>query len=50
MAERALTLLADPQLRAALARAAVATVATYDERAYIEGTRRLIAAQKPRLK
>ena len=50
MAERAVALLADASLRARLARAAAATVATFDERAYVEGTRRLIAAQNPRLK
>ena len=30
--------------------AAAATVVTFDERAYVEGTRRLLAAQNPRLK
>ena len=50
MAERALALLADAELRARLARAAAATVVAFDERAYVEGTRRLIAAQNPRLK
>jgi glycosyltransferase involved in cell wall biosynthesis len=50
MAERAVALLADSSVRARLARAAAATVVTFDERAYVEGTRRLIAAQNPRLK
>jgi len=50
MAERALALLDDAQVRARLARAAAATVVTFDERAYVDGTRRLIAAQNPRLK
>ena len=50
MAERAVALLGDAQLRARLAAAAAATVATFDERAYAEGTRRLLAAQNPRLK
>ena len=50
MAERAVTLLADASQRARLARAAAETVVAFDERAYVEGTRRLIAAQNPRLK
>jgi glycosyltransferase involved in cell wall biosynthesis len=50
MAERALALLADAELRARLAAAAAASVAAFDERAYIEGTKRLLEAQKPRLK
>ena len=50
MAERALALLADADLRARLAAAAAATVEAFDERAYIEGTKRLVDAQKPRLK
>jgi glycosyltransferase involved in cell wall biosynthesis len=50
MAERALALLADADLRARLADAAAASVVAFDERAYVEGTRRLIAAQNPRLK
>jgi glycosyltransferase involved in cell wall biosynthesis len=50
MAERAVALLADASIRAGLARAAAQTVAAFDERAYIDGTRRLVAAQNPRLK
>lgn len=50
MAERAAALLADSSVRARLARAAAETVVGFDERAYVEGTRRLIAAQNPRLK
>jgi len=50
MAERAIALLADADLRARLAEAAAASVAAFDEQAYVEGTRRLIAAQNPRLK
>jgi glycosyltransferase involved in cell wall biosynthesis len=50
MAERALALLADAQLRSRLAEAAAASVAAYDARAYVEGTLRLVAAQNPRLK
>jgi hypothetical protein len=43
-------LLEDAPLRRRLADAAAATVAAFDSRAYVEGTRRLLAAQKPRLK
>lgn len=50
MAERAVALLGDAELRARLARAAADTVVAFDERAYVEGTRRLLAAQNPRLK
>ena len=50
MAERAMELLADADLRARLAGAAAATVTAFDEHAYIEGTRRLLTAQNPRLK
>jgi glycosyltransferase involved in cell wall biosynthesis len=50
LADRALALLADAELRGRLARAAAATVVNLDERAYVDGTRRLIAAQNPRLK
>ena len=50
MAERAVALLADAEERARLARAAAESVAAFDERAYAEGTRRLLAAQNPRLK
>ena len=50
MAERAVALLADASSRARLARAAAEKVVAFDERAYVEGTRRLIAAQNPRLK
>jgi glycosyltransferase involved in cell wall biosynthesis len=50
MAERAVALLADADQRARLAEAAAATVIAFDERAYVEGTRRLLAAQNPRLK
>ena len=50
MASRAVALLADASERARLARAAAETVVTFDERAYVEGTRRLVAAQNRRLK
>jgi glycosyltransferase involved in cell wall biosynthesis len=50
MAERALTLLADPALRARLAAAAAASVLAFDDRAYGEGTQALLAAQNRRLK
>ena len=50
MASRAVALLADASVRARLARAAAETVVTFDERAYVEGTRRLVAAQNRRLK
>ncbi|HET7923988.1 MAG TPA: glycosyltransferase family 4 protein [Rhodanobacteraceae bacterium] len=50
MAERAVALLADADLRAQLAGAAAATVTAFDERAYVEGTRRLLPAQNLRLK
>jgi glycosyltransferase involved in cell wall biosynthesis len=49
MAKMAVALLADASLCALLARAAAETVATFDERAYVEGTRRLIDAQNSRL-
>jgi len=45
MAAKALTLLADAELRRRLATAAAATIAAFDERAYVEGTRRLLAAR-----
>ncbi len=50
MAERALVLLADADLRVRLAEAAATSVVAFDARAYVEGTRRLIAAQNPQLK
>jgi glycosyltransferase involved in cell wall biosynthesis len=50
LAERALALLAEPALRAQLAREAAANVVAFDERAYGEGTRRLLALQNRRLK
>jgi hypothetical protein len=50
MAERAVALLDDAKLRARLALTAAETVVAFDERAYAEGTLRLLAAQKPRLK
>jgi glycosyltransferase involved in cell wall biosynthesis len=50
MAERALTLLADAQLRGRLAAAAAATVAAFDDTAYADGTLRLLAAQNRLLK
>ncbi|HET7608618.1 MAG TPA: glycosyltransferase [Gammaproteobacteria bacterium] len=50
LASRALALLADASLRARLARAAAQSVAAFDERAYADGTRRLIAAQNARLR
>jgi hypothetical protein len=37
-------------LRARLARAAAATVAAFDERSYVAGTTRLVAAQNRRLR
>jgi glycosyltransferase involved in cell wall biosynthesis len=49
-AERALALLEDAGSRAKLAVAAATSVAAFDERAYAAGTRRLLEAQKPRLK
>jgi glycosyltransferase involved in cell wall biosynthesis len=45
MADLAVKLLADSSLRARLARAAAETVVAFDERAYVEGTRRLLAAR-----
>ena len=45
MAAKALTLLADAELRRGLATAAAATIAAFDDRAYVEGTRRLLAAR-----
>jgi glycosyltransferase involved in cell wall biosynthesis len=50
MAERAVALLADAGERERLKSAAAESVAAFDERAYAEGTRRLLAAQNPRLK
>jgi glycosyltransferase involved in cell wall biosynthesis len=50
MAERALALLADASTSARLVRAAAESIALFDDGAYVEGTRRLIAAQNPRLK
>jgi glycosyltransferase involved in cell wall biosynthesis len=50
MAERAIALLGDAAVRARLAGAAAVTVTAFDARAYVEGTRRLIGAQKRRLK
>ena len=50
MAEQAVRLLADSSRRAGLARAAAEKVVSFNERAYVEGTRLLIAAQNPRLK
>jgi hypothetical protein len=50
LAERAHALLADAQLRARLAGAAAATVAAFDERSYVEGTKQLVAAQNRRLR
>ena len=50
MAERAVALLGDAEQRARLTRAAAETVMGFDERAYVEGTRRLLAAQNPRLR
>lgn len=48
-AARALELLADASTRRALGAAGAATVAAYDERAYMAGTLDLIAAQKRRV-
>jgi glycosyltransferase involved in cell wall biosynthesis len=45
MAEKALTLLADAELRLKLATGAAATIAAFDDRAYVEGTRRLLVAR-----
>jgi glycosyltransferase involved in cell wall biosynthesis len=45
MAAKALALLADVELRRGLASAAAATIAAFDDRAYVEGTRRLLAAR-----
>jgi glycosyltransferase involved in cell wall biosynthesis len=45
LAERSLALLADPAARTHLVAAAAASVAAFDERAYVEGTLRLIAAR-----
>ena len=50
LAERALALLEDAPLRARLAAAAATSVAAIDEGSYVEGTRRLLAAQNRRLK
>jgi glycosyltransferase involved in cell wall biosynthesis len=50
MAERAVALLADASSSARLASEGAKQVAAFDERAYVEGTRRLIAAQNPRLR
>jgi glycosyltransferase involved in cell wall biosynthesis len=50
MAERAVALLADASSSARLAHDGAEQVAAFDERSYVEGTRRLIAAQNPRLK
>jgi glycosyltransferase involved in cell wall biosynthesis len=51
MAQRALALLADVGLRARLASAAAASVTAFDERSYVAGTTRLVAAaQNRRLK
>jgi glycosyltransferase involved in cell wall biosynthesis len=50
MAERAIALLADASLRARLAAAAAATVVAFDERSYVEGSKRLVAAQNRRLR
>ena len=52
MAQRALALLADAPLRARLAAAAAASVVAFNDRAYGEGTRALLAqaAQNRRLK
>jgi len=46
-ADRAIALLADESSRARLARVAAQTVVAFDERAYAEGTRRLIAGLEP---
>jgi hypothetical protein len=50
MAAHALALLADAELRARLAAAGTASVVAFDDRAYGEGTRILLAAQNPRLR
>ncbi|HUQ52670.1 MAG TPA: glycosyltransferase family 4 protein [Gammaproteobacteria bacterium] len=50
LAENALALLADTELRRGLASVAATTVAAFDERAYVEGTLRLLALQNRRLR
>jgi glycosyltransferase involved in cell wall biosynthesis len=49
LAARALALLADPRTRRELGAAGAASVAAYDERAYMARTLDLIAAQKRRV-
>jgi hypothetical protein len=48
LAQRAVALLADAQARERLAAAAAATVATFGEQGYVEGTRQLLAAAQNR--
>jgi glycosyltransferase involved in cell wall biosynthesis len=50
LAAKTVLLLADADSRRALATAAAMSVAAFDDRAYVEGTRRLLAAQNRRLK
>jgi glycosyltransferase involved in cell wall biosynthesis len=50
MAAEAVTLLADADLRQELATAAAASVTAFGERAYVDGTRRLVEAQNRRLR
>jgi glycosyltransferase involved in cell wall biosynthesis len=50
MAEKALGLLADAAIRARLSSAGAESALAFAEHAYVEGTRRLIAAQNRRLK
>jgi glycosyltransferase involved in cell wall biosynthesis len=50
MAASAVVLLADEGLRRRLSAAAAATIAAFDERAYVDGTLRLVTAQNRRLK
>jgi glycosyltransferase involved in cell wall biosynthesis len=45
LAENVLTLLVDVDLRRGLATAAATTIAAFDDRAYVEATRRLLAAR-----
>ena len=50
MAARAVALLADAELRGRLAAAAAAAIVAFDDSAYADGTRRLLAAQNRLLK
>ncbi len=50
MAERALAMLADAAVRARLSAAAVASISTFSDHAYVEGTQAILGAQNLRLK